>query len=135
LTITLGAIFLGATAYEWWEMIEKHDLTISRNLFGSTYYTLVGFHGMHVTGGVIVMTIILGLAIKNQVTQKNQTGVKMVSWYWHFVDVVWIVVFTVVYIVSGNIEGPKGPTPGQPLTKVSVLSIDSDGVEGPTHGH
>jgi cytochrome c oxidase subunit 3/cytochrome o ubiquinol oxidase subunit 3 len=106
LTITLGLIFLGATAYEWWEMITKHDLTISRNLFGSTYYTLVGFHGMHVTGGVIVMTIILGLALKRQVTQKNQTAVQMVSWYWHFVDVVWIVVFTVVYIVSGSIEGP-----------------------------
>jgi cytochrome c oxidase subunit III len=106
LTITLGAIFLGATAYEWREMITEHDLTINRNLFGSTYYTLVGFHGMHVTGGVIVMTIILGLAMKRQVTQKNQTAVQMVSWYWHFVDVVWIVVFTVVYIVSGNIEGP-----------------------------
>ncbi len=100
LTILLGAIFLAGTAYEWRELIVEHDLTISRNLFGSTYYTLIGFHGMHVTGGLIVMTIILGLALKRQVTEKNQTAVQLVSWYWHFVDVVWVVVFTVVYVVG-----------------------------------
>jgi len=99
LTILLGITFLAGTASEWREFILKHDLTISRNLFGSTYYTLVGFHALHVTGGVIVMSIVLGLALKRHVTQKNQTGVQLVSWYWHFVDVVWVVVFTVVYIV------------------------------------
>ncbi len=56
LTIVLGAVFLAGTAYEWRELIERHQLTISRNLFGTTYYTLVGFHGLHVTIGLIVMT-------------------------------------------------------------------------------
>jgi cytochrome c oxidase subunit 3 len=100
LTILLGISFLVGTAFEWWELIYTHDLTISRNLFGSTYYTLVGFHALHVTGGVIAMTIVLGLALKRQVTEKNQTGAQLVSWYWHFVDVVWVVVFTVVYLVG-----------------------------------
>jgi cytochrome c oxidase subunit III len=100
MTVLLGASFLAGTGYEWWELIHEHHVTISRNLFGTTYYTLVGFHGLHVTGGVIVMAIILGLALKRQVTEKNQTAVQMVSWYWHFVDVVWVVVFTVVYVVG-----------------------------------
>jgi cytochrome c oxidase subunit III len=75
-------------------------LTISRNLFGTTYYTLVGFHGFHVTAGVVVMLIMLGLALGHQVTAHNRLGVEMVSWYWHFVDGVWLVVFTLVYLVG-----------------------------------
>jgi cytochrome c oxidase subunit 3/cytochrome o ubiquinol oxidase subunit 3 len=98
-TITLGIIFLGGTAYEWRELIAK-GLTIQRNLFGSTYYTLVGFHGVHVTVGVIVMLIVLALALKRQVSVGHHQGVMLVSWYWHFVDIVWIVVFTVVYLVG-----------------------------------
>ena len=100
LSIALGVTFLVGTGIEWRELIHEHGLTIGRNLFGSTYYTLVGFHALHVTGGVIIMTIVLGLALKRQITHKNQTGVQLVSWYWHFVDVVWIVVFTVVYVVG-----------------------------------
>jgi cytochrome c oxidase subunit 3/cytochrome o ubiquinol oxidase subunit 3 len=100
LTILLGVIFLLGTGYEWRELIKVHHLTISRNMFGTTYYTLVGFHGLHVTGGVIVMSIFLGLALRRQVTASNAGGVQLVSWYWHFVDVVWIAVFTVVYLTS-----------------------------------
>jgi cytochrome c oxidase subunit 3/cytochrome o ubiquinol oxidase subunit 3 len=99
-TIGLGVVFLAGTAYEWSKLIQEHHLTISRNLFGTTYYTLVGFHAAHVTGGVILMSVVLGLALRRQITEKNHTGVQMVAWYWHFVDVVWIVVFTLVYIVS-----------------------------------
>jgi cytochrome c oxidase subunit 3/cytochrome o ubiquinol oxidase subunit 3 len=99
-TIALGAAFLAGTAYEWHELMTRHHLTISRNLFGTTYYTLVGFHGLHVTAGVIVMLIMLGLALGRQVTVRNRTGIEMVSWYWHFVDGVWLVVFTVVYLVG-----------------------------------
>lgn len=98
-TIVLGIVFLAGTAYEWRELIGK-GLTIQRNLFGTTYYTLVGFHGAHVTVGVIVMLIILGLALRRQVTVRNHHGVELVSWYWHFVDGVWVVVFTVVYFVG-----------------------------------
>jgi cytochrome c oxidase subunit 3/cytochrome o ubiquinol oxidase subunit 3 len=99
LTILLGIVFLAGTAYEWRELIGR-GLTIQRNLFGTTYYTLVGFHGAHVTVGVIIMLIMLGLALSRQVTARNPHGVELVSWYWHFVDGVWVVVFTVVYLVG-----------------------------------
>jgi cytochrome c oxidase subunit 3 len=99
LTIVLGLAFLAGTAYEWRELI-SHGLTVQRNLFGTTYYTLVGFHGAHVTVGVIIMLIVLLLALCRQVATGNPHGVELISWYWHFVDVVWIVVFTVVYIVG-----------------------------------
>ena len=99
-TIVLGALFLVGTAYEWYGLIVDRGLTISRNLFGTTYYTLVGLHALHVTGGVTIMLIVLGLALRRQVTTANRAGVGLVAWYWHFVDGVWIVVFTVVYLVG-----------------------------------
>jgi cytochrome c oxidase subunit III len=96
-TILLGIVFLAGTAYEWTTLIVREGLTISRNLFGTTYYTLVGFHALHVSVGVIVMLIMLGLALRHQA---RGAGVELVSWYWHFVDGVWVVVFTVVYLVG-----------------------------------
>jgi len=99
-TIGLGAVFLTGTAFEWHDLIVRQHLTISRNLFGTTYYTLVGLHALHVTGGVIAMLIVLGLALRRQVTTANRAGVELVSWYWHFVDAVWVVVFTVVYLLG-----------------------------------
>jgi cytochrome c oxidase subunit III len=99
-TIVLGVLFLVGTAYEWHELITRYDLTISRNLFGTTYYTLVGLHAIHVTAGIVVMLIVFGLALTGQVTIANRSGVQLVGWYWHFVDAVWLVVFTVVYLVG-----------------------------------
>jgi len=99
-TILLGIVFLLGTAYEWRELIVEHGLTISTNLFGSTYFTLVGFHALHLTVGVVVMLTLLGLTIARMLTTANRTGAELVSWYWHFVDVVWVVVFTVVYVVG-----------------------------------
>jgi cytochrome c oxidase subunit 3/cytochrome o ubiquinol oxidase subunit 3 len=99
-TIGLGVLFLLGTAYEWHELIYQHGLTISRNLFGTTYYTLVGLHALHVTGGVITMLIVLGLAAANHVTKAYPASVQLVAWYWHFVDGVWVVVFAVVYLVG-----------------------------------
>ena len=99
-TIFLGVLFLLGTAIEWHGLIYHHGLTISRNLFGTTYYTLVGLHALHVTGGVTIMLIVLGLALRREVTAANRSGVGLVSWYWHFVDGVWVVVFTVVYLVG-----------------------------------
>ena len=103
-TIALGIIFLLGTAHEWHDLITNHHLTISRNLFGTTYYTLVGFHALHVTVGVIVMLIILSLALRGHLTvsadpRRGCESVELVSWYWHFVDGVWIVVFSVVYVM------------------------------------
>jgi cytochrome c oxidase subunit III len=99
-TIVLGVTFLAGTAYEWHELITERGLTISRNLFGTTYYTLVGFHALHVTLGVFAMLITLVLAARGAVTARNHAGVGLVGWYWHFVDAVWVVVFTVVYLVG-----------------------------------
>jgi cytochrome c oxidase subunit 3/cytochrome o ubiquinol oxidase subunit 3 len=100
LTIGLGILFLIGTMLEWSELIGKWGLTISRNLFGTTYFTLVGFHALHVTIGVIVMSIVFGLAWRRQITARDGTGVEVVSWYWHFVDGVWAVVFSLVYVVG-----------------------------------
>lgn len=99
-TILLGGVFLSGTAFEWNELISRYQLTMSRNQFGTTYYTLVGFHGLHVTAGVVVMLIMLGLGIASPSIGANQLGVELVAWYWHFVDAVWVVVFTVVYLIG-----------------------------------
>ena len=95
-TIVLGVLFLSGTAYEWHNLITQEGLTISRNLFGTTFYTLVGFHALHVTGGVIAMSTVLALSLRGRISAKNHLGAEMVAWYWHFVDAVWVVVFTVV---------------------------------------
>jgi cytochrome c oxidase subunit 3/cytochrome o ubiquinol oxidase subunit 3 len=97
-TIALGVIFLLGTIYEWRELMVEHHLTISRNLFGTTYYTLVGFHGFHVSGGIVAMLVIAILSLTRRIHAQDRLGVELVSWYWHFVDAVWVVVFTVVYI-------------------------------------
>lgn len=97
-TIVLGIAFLAGTAYEWYGLIVHDQLTIGRNLFGSTFYTLVGFHGLHVTVGVITMLVLLLLAIAGHVTHENRVSAHLISWYWHFVDGVWIIVFSVVYL-------------------------------------
>jgi cytochrome c oxidase subunit 3/cytochrome o ubiquinol oxidase subunit 3 len=100
LTIGLGVAFLVGTGFEWRELITRHKLTISRNLFGTGYYTVVGLHALHVTAGVIAMLTVLVLALRRRVTTEHRTGAELVAWYWHFVDVVWVVVFTVIYVVG-----------------------------------
>ena len=100
LTILLGVEFLRATAVEWYRLIFTHHLTISTNLFGTTFYALVGFHAVHVTVGLILLTLVLILSVCGYVTQAQSERVEALSLYWHFVDVVWIVVFLVVYIIG-----------------------------------
>jgi cytochrome c oxidase subunit 3/cytochrome o ubiquinol oxidase subunit 3 len=96
-TIGLGLLFLGGTATEWADLIGKHGLTISTNLFGSTYFTLVGFHAAHVTAGILVLAVCLAVGLRDRLRGE---AVTVVSWYWHFVDGVWLVVFTLVYLVG-----------------------------------
>jgi cytochrome c oxidase subunit 3/cytochrome o ubiquinol oxidase subunit 3 len=98
-TILLGALFLVGTAWEWRELMH-HGLTPWRNLFGTTYYTLVGFHALHVTIGLILLTLVLVLSLRSGTPQTKPLDQELVSWYWHFVDGVWVVVFTVVYLIS-----------------------------------
>jgi len=99
-TILLGTLFLLGTAYEWYGLIWEHGLTISRNLFGTTFFTLVGFHAAHVTVGVLLLILMLVLFQRQRIVGTNPIGIQLVSWYWHFVDGVWIVVFTVVYLIG-----------------------------------
>jgi cytochrome c oxidase subunit 3/cytochrome o ubiquinol oxidase subunit 3 len=99
-TILLGGAFLGFTAVEWYELIVHDGLTISTNLFGTTYFSLVGFHAAHVTVGLVLMLLVLVLGVLGHVKREYAERMELLSWYWHFVDVVWIAVFTVVYVVG-----------------------------------
>jgi len=100
LTIVLGGLFLFGTAQEWHRLIYEHGLTISTNLFGTTYYSLVGLHGTHVIVGLILLTIVLLFGLAGRVGPEQSARVGVLSMYWHFVDGVWVVVFTVVYILG-----------------------------------
>ena len=100
LTIVLGGLFLYGTAQEWHRMIYEHGLTISTNLFGTTYYSLVGLHAFHVTAGLIMLSIVLFFGLAGRVGPEQSARVDVLSLYWHFVDAVWVVVFTVVYVLG-----------------------------------
>ncbi len=100
LTIALGALFLYGTGQEWHRMIYEHGLTISTNLFGTTYYSLVGLHAFHVTAGLIMLGIVLFFGLAGRVGPEHSARVDVLSMYWHFVDVVWVIVFTVVYVLG-----------------------------------
>jgi len=100
LTIGLAAVFLAKTATEWYRLITVHHLTIRTNVFGTTFYALVGLHATHVIVGVTLLTLVLALSLAGKVRQAHAEHLEMVAWYWHFVDAVWVVVFTVVYVIG-----------------------------------
>lgn len=100
ITILLAAEFLASTVFEWHRLIFKDNLTISTNLFGTTFYSLVGLHGSHVIVGLILLVLVLTLSLRGHVTQAHAEHIEMLSWYWHFVDGIWIIVFTVVYVIG-----------------------------------
>jgi cytochrome c oxidase subunit 3/cytochrome o ubiquinol oxidase subunit 3 len=99
-TIALGTAFIYGTATEWHRLIYHDGLTISTNLFGTTYYSLVGLHGFHVVVGLIALSIVMALALLGNVRAEHAERVDVLSLYWHFVDAVWVVVFTVVYLIG-----------------------------------
>ena len=99
-TIVLGTLFLYGTGQEWHRLIYEHGLTISTNLFGTTYYSLVGLHAFHVTAGLIMLSIVLLFGLAGRVGPEQSARVDVLSMYWHFVDAVWVVVFTVVYVLG-----------------------------------
>jgi cytochrome c oxidase subunit III len=99
-TMTLGTIFLVSTGREWHHLIYDKGLTISTNLFGTTYYSLVGLHAFHVTVGLLVIALTMLLTLLGKVGPEHNGRVEVFSLYWHFVDVVWVIVFTVVYIIG-----------------------------------
>jgi cytochrome c oxidase subunit III len=100
LTIALGGTFLYGTAKEWHRLIYEHRLTISTNLFGTTYYSLVGLHAFHVTVGLVMLLLVAIFAVTGYVHEEQARRVDVLSMYWHFVDAVWVVVFTVVYVLG-----------------------------------
>jgi cytochrome c oxidase subunit 3 len=100
LTIVLGGLFMFGTAREWHRLIYERGLTVSTNLFGTTYYSLVGLHAFHVTVGLIMLGIVAIFGLAGRVGVEQTHRVDVLSMYWHFVDAVWVVVFTVVYILG-----------------------------------
>ena len=100
LTLILGGLFLFGTGQEWHRLIYEKGLTISTNLFGTTYYSLVGLHATHVTVGLIMLLVVLILGLAGRVDRDQSGRIGVLAMYWHFVDSVWVVVFTVVYILG-----------------------------------
>jgi cytochrome c oxidase subunit 3/cytochrome o ubiquinol oxidase subunit 3 len=99
MTALAGATFLGFQAFEFTEFVHA-GLTLKRNLFGSTFFTLTGFHGAHVTAGVIWLITLLFIDFKRGLGPRDATNVDICALYWHFVDVVWIAIFTLVYLIQ-----------------------------------
>ena len=100
LTIVLGAIFLLGTGREWSKLIKVDHLTVSTNLFGTTFYALVGLHASHVIVGLIMLTTVMIFALTGHLKPEHTEKVEVLAIYWHFVDWVWVVVFTVVYVIG-----------------------------------
>ena len=100
ITLALGVEFLIGTGLEWYRLIYHAGLTIRTNLFGTTYYSLVGLHAVHVTIGASAIALVMVLTLIGAVRQEHAERIELLSWYWHFVDAVWIVVFLTVYVIS-----------------------------------
>jgi cytochrome c oxidase subunit 3 len=100
LTIVLAAVFLGGTALEWRHLIVDKGLTIRTNLFGTTFYSLVGLHALHVIAGTTMFLVVLALALAGKVAREHAERTHVLALYWHFVDAVWVVVLAVVYVAG-----------------------------------
>ncbi len=99
-TVLLGGIFLAGTAQEWYELIYHDGLSIRTNLFGTTFYSLVGLHATHVVVGLVLLTLALWFSLTGEMTSEHSEKLEVLSLYWHFVDAVWVVVFLVVYVLG-----------------------------------
>ena len=98
-TALLGLLFLSGQAFEFTEF-NREGLSLSSNLFGTTFFVLTGFHGAHVTVGVLILLSLLVMAFRGRLTQSQSLNIELAGLYWHFVDVVWIVIFTLVYLIQ-----------------------------------
>ncbi|MDA0734515.1 MAG: cytochrome c oxidase subunit 3 [Chloroflexi bacterium] len=117
-TILMGATFIGFQIYEF-NAFRMEGLKIDTNLFGTTFFTLTGFHGAHVTLGLVWLTILLIMGRKGKLGPAQSLDVEIAGLYWHFVDIVWIVIFTLLYLIGGF---DAGPTAGL-LIEPSLLSL------------
>jgi len=96
-TILLGAIFMGFQAYEYIHAYQELNLKLTSGIYGSTFFMLTGFHGFHVTMGAIMLSVVLYRVLRGHFTPENHFGFEGAAWYWHFVDVVWLGLYVVVY--------------------------------------
>jgi len=99
-TVLLGSLFLLETAREWYHLIHDEGLTIRTNLFGTTFYSLVGLHATHVLVGLIMLSIALGISLGGRMKEAHSERLEVLSLYWHFVDSIWVAVFLVVYVIG-----------------------------------
>jgi cytochrome c oxidase subunit 3/cytochrome o ubiquinol oxidase subunit 3 len=97
-TALLGSIFIAGQVYEF-TAFYREGLTYSGNLFGSAFYTLTGFHGAHVTGGILMLLSLVYMAFRGKLNSDRAETVELVGLYWHFVDIVWVLIFTIVYLI------------------------------------
>ena len=104
-TAFLGAIFIGFQIVEF-NAFKNEGLTLGGNLFGASFFTLTGFHGAHVTLGLIWLIALLILGFKGRLSPATSLDVEIAALYWHFVDIVWIVIFTLLYLIAGFDTGP-----------------------------
>jgi cytochrome c oxidase subunit 3 len=100
ITFALGAEFLTGTALEWHRLIYHEGLSIRTNLFGTTYYSLVGLHALHVTIGLLLILLVLIFTELGHMNERHIERTDVLSWYWHFVDAVWVIVFLTVYVIG-----------------------------------
>lgn len=96
-TVVLGATFLVGQVREYLHLYEE-QVTVNKNLFGTSFFTLTGFHGLHVFLGLVILLIVLGLAMSADFAESHPVAIETASLYWHFVDAVWVVIFTIVYL-------------------------------------
>jgi heme/copper-type cytochrome/quinol oxidase subunit 3 len=104
-TAMLGLTFVGGQVYEFSSFYDE-GLKITTNLFGTTFYVLTGFHGVHVTVGILMLLSLVGISTADRLPDDAAFPVEMVGLYWHFVDIVWIIIFTVVYLIPTPASGP-----------------------------
>jgi cytochrome c oxidase subunit 3/cytochrome o ubiquinol oxidase subunit 3 len=98
-TIFLGLCFLGGQVYEFYELVHHEHVTLTNSLFGASFFTLTGFHGTHVAVGAIWLGAVLARAYTGGFTPQNYIAVEIAGLYWHFVDLVWVVIFTLIYLI------------------------------------
>ena len=122
MTAFLGAIFIGFQMYEF-NLFRAEGLRIDTNLFGSTFFTLTGFHGAHVTLGIVWLLGLAWVARKGRLGPRTALDVELCGLYWHFVDIVWIVIFTLLYLIGGFDKGPAGDPSLLPHSIMGFLGL------------
>jgi heme/copper-type cytochrome/quinol oxidase subunit 3 len=98
-TSILGCVFLGGQYFEFTVFVHE-GVTMQGNLFGSSFFTLTGFHGLHVTFGVVILMSFFVMSLRGRLSQEQSLNIELAGLYWHFVDIVWIVIFTVIYLIE-----------------------------------